>query len=149
MVGNFINALLWLKICKYKILIVKGRQQEHEANPSKFPQDGVKSHEDALLYLMTYSWEKCELLGLDDQKKVLDDISEEVGFESGQSNNEGQNEGSFLEEIQKEIHDEAFEGTSYDDIESIEYSSIQNEQHNRDHDLLSNLIDDNPIIDDY
>ena len=133
-------------MCKHKSLIVKGRQQEHEANSSKFPQVEVKAHEDALLYWMTYSWEKCDLLGLDDQKKVLDDIREEVGFESDQSDDKGQNEGAFLEEI----HDEAFESTSYDDIESVQYSLLQNEQRDRHHDLLSDLINDNPVIhDDY
>ena len=90
-------------MCKHKILIVKGRQQEHETNPSKFPQDEVKSHEYALLNWMTYAWETCDLLGLDDQKKVLDDIGEEDGFESSQSDDEDQN-------------DKAFEGTSCDDI---------------------------------
>ena len=76
----------------------------------------------------------------------MNDIGEEVGFESSQLDDEGQNEESFI----KEIHNKAFEGTSYDDIESTEYSSLQNEQHDRDHDLLSNLIKDNPVKhDDY
>ena len=45
LVGNSIDALLWVESCKHTILIVKGRQQEHESNPSKFPQEEVKSHE--------------------------------------------------------------------------------------------------------
>ena len=113
-----------LKCARIKSLIVRGRQQEYETNPLKFPQDEVKAHEDALLHWMTYAWEKCDLLGLDDQKEILNTISEEIGFEDIQSDNEDPNEEVLLPEPQEEIHDEAFEGTPYDDIESTEYISL-------------------------
>ena len=87
LVGNSIDAMLWVEICKHKSLIVKGRQQEHESNPSKFPHDEVMAHEVALLHLMTYTWNKCDLLGLEGQKKILDDISKEMDFESDQPEN--------------------------------------------------------------
>jgi len=61
---------------------VKGRQKEHERNPLKFLHDKVKAHEDELLYWMTYAWEKCDLLGLEDQKKILDGMVEEMDFEN-------------------------------------------------------------------
>lgn len=147
LIGNTVDALLWVEICKHKSLIVKGKQ-EHEIDHVKFPYDGVRVHEEALLYLMAYAWEKCDLLSLEDQKKILDDIGEEMGFENNQSNDEGPNEEVFLEEAQKEIHDKAFEGTSYDDIESVECPLLQNENNDRDHDLLSDLIHDDPIIHD-
>lgn len=47
---------------------------------------------------MTYAWETYDLLGLNDQNKYLDNIGEEVGFESGQLDDEVQNEGAFLVE---------------------------------------------------
>lgn len=101
LVGNPINALLWVEMYKHKSLIVKGRQREHEANPSKLPQDKVKAHEDELLYWMAYAWEKCDLLGLDDQKEILNAIGEEFGFEDSQSDNEDPNEEALLQETQE------------------------------------------------
>lgn len=86
-----------VEMCKYKILIVRGRQQEHEDDPAKFPQDEVTDHEDGLLYQMTYAWEKCDLLGLNDQKDILNTITEKIGLENNQSDDEDQNEEDFME----------------------------------------------------
>ena len=44
-------------------------------------------------------------------------------------------DGYFLEEI----HNESLEGTSYNDIESTKQNLLQNEQHDKYHDLLSDL----------
>lgn len=96
LIGSHVDALLWVEMCDNKSLIVRGRQQEHEANPSKFPQDEVRAHEDALLHWMTYAWKKCDLLGLDEQKEILNTISEEIGFESSQSNDEDPKEETLL-----------------------------------------------------
>ena len=80
LIGNPVDAFLWVELCNHKSSIVKGKQQEHYSNPSRFPHIEVKAHEDALLYWITYAWKKCDLLGLDDQKEILNTIIEEVGF---------------------------------------------------------------------
>lgn len=146
LIGRHIDALLWVELCKHKSLIARGRQQEHEANPSKFPQHEIKSHEYALLHWMTYAWEKCDLLGLDDQNEILNTIREQIGFERSQSNDEDPNGEPLLQETQEGVHDESLEGTPYDDIERIKNASLQHEQYDKDHDLLSNLINDNIVI---
>lgn len=110
LIGNPIDAMLWVELRKYTSLIIKLKQQKHEVDLSRCPRDEVETHEDAMLYWTTYAWKKCHLLGLDDQKEVLDAISEELGFESGQSDDEDPNEEPLLQETQKEFHDEAFEG---------------------------------------
>ena len=96
LIGSHVDAFLWVEMCKHKSLIVTRRQQEHEANPSKLTQDEVKAHEDALLHWMTYAWEKCDLLGLDDQKGIMNTVSEEIGFESSESNDEDPNQEALL-----------------------------------------------------
>lgn len=150
LVGNYVDALLWVEICTHKSLILKGRQQEYEINPSKFSYDEVRVHEEALLYLMANAWEKCNLLGLEEQKKILDDIGEEMGFESDKLEDEVQSEEAPLQEIQEEIHDEAVKGTLGDDIEIVECPFLQNQHEDENHDLLSYLI---PVVvvicDDY
>ena len=50
LIGGLADALLWVEMCKHKSLILNGRQQEHESNPSKLPKDEFKVHEYALLY---------------------------------------------------------------------------------------------------
>lgn len=143
MVGNFVDAMLWVEICKYKSLIVKGRQQEHESDPSKFPYDEVMTHGHALVHLMTYAWEKCDLLGLEDEKKILDDIGKEMGFENDRLKNMAQFEEALLEEIQEETYNEELEdevlNTRDDDIGSVDYSSLQDV-----HDDIQ--FDEGPIV---
>lgn len=146
LVGDFVEVLIWVKICKHKSLILNGRQKEHEFNPSKFPYDEVKIHEEDLLYLMAYAWEKCDHHGLEDQKKILDNIGEEIGFESDQLEDDSQKEEVPIQDMQKEIHDEAFEGTSDGDIENVECPFLQSEHEDENYDVLSYLILDDAII---
>ena len=82
LIGNLVDAFLWVELCNHKGLIVEGRQQDHKYDPSRFPQAEIKTCEDALLYWITYAWEKCDLLGLDDQKQILNTIIKEFGFEN-------------------------------------------------------------------
>lgn len=50
-------------------------------NPSKVPLDEFKIHEEALLHLIDIARDKGENLWLEDQKKVFNEICEEIGFE--------------------------------------------------------------------
>ena len=61
-------------------MIVKGRQQEYESDPSRFFHDEFKAQEDSFLQWMNYSWKKYELLGLVDQNEILDEIGKRSGF---------------------------------------------------------------------
>lgn len=70
-----------------------------KAIPMRFPHDEVKAHEDALLYLMTYAYEKFDLLGLEDKKEIVDDIRKEMGFKSDQPENVSQTKESLLERM--------------------------------------------------
>lgn len=90
-----------------------------------------------ILYWITYALKKCDLLGLDDQKEILNTIIEEIG---SKSNDEGPTEETILQETQEEIHYEATKGTPYDDVETSKYLQFQNEQDAEGHDLLSDLI---------
>lgn len=132
-----------MELCNHKSSIVKERRQEHYSNPSRFPQIEVKAHEDTFLYWITSAWKKCDLLGLADQKEILNTIIEEVRF---RSNDEGPTKEPFLQETQEECHHEATKVTPYDDVETFKYLPFQNNQDAKCHDLLSDLISVDPII---
>lgn len=157
LVGNSIDLTLWVKIYKYKSLIVKERQQEHESNPSKFHDDEVLSHEDVVLHMMTYAWKKSDLLGLEDQKNILNDINKEMYFKSYQLVDvaqikeflsEGMKEESSKEELEDEVHD-----IPKDDIESVDYYSLQevhdDMQVEEGYDALSYLLHNDIAIHDH
>lgn len=68
---------------------------------------------------MTDAWEKCDLLGLDDEKEILDNISEEVGLEKDQIKEEKQNKEDCLEETREEDYIEEFEDKASNDDADI------------------------------
>ena len=107
---------------------------------------------------MTYTSEKCDLLGLADQKEILDEIGKDVGFESNQSRNENQSEEPILEEMKEENQSEEIEDeapiTPNNDAEKVVYSSIQDVpddiQVDNGYDMLLYLLhNDIAIHDDY
>lgn len=57
---------------------------------------------------MKYVLEKCGLLGLNDQKEILDTIGEEIGFKNSQSDDKDPNEEALLQETLEEISDKYF-----------------------------------------
>jgi len=105
LVGSPVDAYIWVEICQRKKLILKGRRQEHEIDPAKFPRNEVEAHEQVLLQLIGLSLAKCDLLGLQDQIKILIKISDECGFIEEQAL-----EGDVEDEGHpQEIHKEAFQ----------------------------------------
>ena len=74
-------------------------------DPSKFPRSEIEAHKQDLLQLMDLAWNKCDLLGLEYQKKILAQISDECGFSEEQAlKQDVQDEGH-----PQEIHMEDFQ----------------------------------------
>ena len=88
---------------------------------------------------MAYAWEKCDLLGLDDQKEILDGICKELGFDNDQQGNVTQNEEALPKEIREENYSEYFEDEApNDDSKSVHYPLVQ--------DVLDDIkFDEGPI----
>lgn len=130
-------------------------RQEHETDPSKFPHSEVEAHEQAFLQLMDLSWAKCDLLGLEDQKKIFIEISDENGFSEEQA---------LEEDVQDEYHppkkyEETFSGYTLSQRMTSQDIPIEEESYDKEledeiceapfyDNILSSIFHDDHIVHD-